>query len=410
MKIAFFVDRFPLVSETFVLAQVAGMIRRGHDVTIFANKIVDQGVRHPVLKRYELMDKTVVRPIVQKNWLRRLGQGIQALAAAASNGRIGSALTTLNGFRLGRTAFGMILLVRASVHFDHEDFDVLHCQFGQLGIEVADLRRCGVLKGSLITSFRGADATRIASQQPERFRTLFATGDRFLAVSFSIKDQLIELGCPEDKIDVLRSGIDLSKFSYRKPRKLHSPVRLVTIGRLAPTKGQEYALDAVRKLIDSGFSVEYRIVGDGTRLKILAEYVARLGLESVVKFDGAVNSDEVVQILRGADILIAPSIVAPTGQTEGVPNVIKEAMASGVPAIGANVGGVAELIDHGTTGFLVPQKNPDAIADCVRTIITQQDEMPEILSRARQSIEREYDLRRLNTELENAYLRAGNLC
>jgi colanic acid/amylovoran biosynthesis glycosyltransferase len=407
VKIAYFVDGFPLVSETFVLAQIAGMIRCGHDVTIFANKVVDPGVRHPVLEKYKLMDKVVIRPTVRRNWLRRLGQGVRTLVAAAAAGHLATALATVNMFRLGTAALGMNLLIRASAHFGHEDFDVLHCQFGQLGVEVADLRRCGVLKGTLITSFRGADATRAASKKPERFQTLFATGDQFLAVSVSIRDLLVDLGCPAKKIAVLRSGVDLSKFSYREPRQLNAPVRLVTIGRLGPTKGHEYALDAVRDLIDSGLSVEYRIVGDGKRLNELSEYAAERDLDSVVTFDGAVNSDAVVQILRDTDVLIAPSIVAPTGQTEGVPNVLKEAMASGVPVVGTMVGGVAELIDHGRNGFLVPQKDAGAIADCIRTIIAHQDEMPQMLSRARQSIEQDYDLGRLNRDLEDVYVREG---
>ena len=409
MRIGYFVDSFPLVSETFVLAQVVGMIERGHEVTIFANKIVDQGVTHPVLERHNLMDKVIVRPTVPTNRLKRLRKGISALAAAAAAGRIGSALATLNIFRFGIGALGMNLLIRAGAHFRHGKFDVLHCQFGQLGIEVADLRRCGVLKGALTTSFRGADATRVASKKPERFQILFAMGDRFLAVSASIRDLLLEFGCPAEKIAILRSGIDLSKFSFRGPRELNSPIRLVTIGRLGPTKGHEYALDAVRTLVDSGLSVEYRIVGDGKRLKELSKYAAERGLDRVVTFDGAVNSDAVVQILRDTDVLIAPSVVAPTGQTEGVPNVLKEAMASGVPVIGTKVGGVAELIDHGRNGFLVPQKDAGAIADCIRNIIEHPDEMPQMLSRARESIERDYDLARLNRDLEDVYTTASRV-
>jgi colanic acid/amylovoran biosynthesis glycosyltransferase len=141
----------------------------------------------------------------------------------------------------------------------------------------------------------------------------------------------------------------------------------------------------------------------------LSEYAAERDLDSVVTFDGAVNSDAIVQILRDTDVLIAPSIVAPTGQTEGVPNVLKEAMASGVPVIGTKVGGVAELIDHGRNGFLVPQKDGDAIADCIRTIIAHQDEMPQMLSRARKSIEQDYDLGRLNRDLEDVYVREGGV-
>lgn len=409
MRIAYFVDGFPLVSETFVLAQVVGMIQHGHEVTIFANNIVDQGVRHPVLERHNLMDKVIVRPTVPTNRLKRLRKGISALVTAAAAGRIGAALATLNVFRFGIGALGMHLLIRAGAHFRHEDFDVLHCQFGQLGIEVARLRSCGVLNGNLVTSFRGADATIKAYETSNKFQNLFATGERFLAVSNSIRDRLLELGCPAAKIEILRSGVDLSAFNYRGQIKPHSPVRLVTIGRLGPTKGHEYALNAVRELVDEGYAINYRIIGNGPRRQDLVERAAELGLGEVVSFEQAVGANEIVETLREADILIAPSIVASCGQTEGIPNVIKEAMASGVPAIGTNVGGVAELIEHGTNGFLVPQKDAKAIADCVRTILAQQDEMPKILAQARESIERDYNLAQLNNDLEDVYVTAGRV-
>lgn len=410
MKIAFFVDKFPLVSETFVLTQVAGMIRRGHDVTIFANQIVKPDAMHPIIEQYQLMSKVVVRPVVRRQWSRRAVQALSALVSAVGAGRALPALATLNVFRRGRTALGMHLLVRANAHFHDYRFDVLHCQFGELGIEIAALKDCGVLEGRLITSFRGADATTDSHRRLTVYKELFRTGDCFLAVSGSIREKLLELGCPADKIRILRSGVDLSAFDYRGPRGLHTPVRLVSIGRLAPTKGIEYALDAIRRLLDEGVVLEYRIAGNGPRRQELEDKAAQLGLESVVEFEGAVDRDRVVQILRDSDILIAPSVVAENGQTEGVPNVLKEAMACGVPAIGTRVGGVAELIEHGTNGFLVPQKDADAIADCIRTILDQQDLLPEVLSRARESIERDYDLQRLNADLENVYQCAGGPC
>jgi colanic acid/amylovoran biosynthesis glycosyltransferase len=157
-------------------------------------------------------------------------------------------------------------------------------------------------------------------------------------------------------------------------------------------------------------ALEYRIAGDGPRRQELEDRAAQLGLGPVVEFEGAVDRDRVVQILRDSDILIAPSVVADSGQTEGVPNVLKEAMACGVPAIGTRVGGVAELIEHGTNGFLVPQKDAAAIADCIRAILDQQDSLPGVLGRARAAIEKEYDLQRLNADLESVYEGARSPC
>ena len=258
-----------------------------------------------------------------------------------------------------------------------------------------------------MTSFRGADATITEYEARNKFDNLFAAGDRFLAVSDSIRARLLELGCPADKIEILRSGVDLDAFKFREPRGLHAPIRLLTIGRLAPTKGIEYSLDAVRMLVDEGYSLEYRIVGDGPRRSELTEYVAKLGLESTVTFAGAVSADAIVEILRESDVIIAPSIVAASGQTEGVPNVLKEAMAIGVPAIGTKVGGVAELLEHGINGFIVPQKSAEAIADCVRQIVSNQEDMPRMLAAARKTIEQDYDLARLNSDLEKLYVNAS---
>lgn len=408
MKIAFFVDRFPLVSETFVLAQVAGMIERGHDVTIFANKVVDPGVRHPAIDKYDLLDRTIERPFVSRGIASRLKQGIPALVARMAAGQPGTALGLLNVFRLGRSGLGMNLLIRADVHLRDSHFDVLHCQFGQLGIEVAQLRESGALQGVLVTSFRGTDAMKFATNNPGRFRHLFKAGDQFLAVSAAVRDRLLEIGCPAGKIEIHRSGVDLSVFGYREPGQLHSPVRLVTIGRLSPNKGVEYALEAVYKLLDAGHSVEYRIVGAGPSRESLAESVHRLNVDSAVRFEGAVGSDKIVEILADADILVTPSITGPHGEQEGLPNALKEAMASGVPVIGTSIGGIPELIEHGVNGFLVPERNADRIAECVRTIIEDRDKMPGILTRARKSIESQFDLQRLNTDLEQAYVQAGS--
>lgn len=408
MKIAFFVDRFPLVSETFVLAQIVGMIRRGHDVTIFANKVLDPAVRHPAIDRYDLLDKTIERPFVSRGIANRLRQGIPALAARMAAGQSGTALRLLNVFRLGRSGLGMNLLIRADAHLGNSKFDVLHSQFGQLGIEVAQLRESGALQGVLVTSFRGTDAMKFASNNPGQFRHLFKAGDRFLAVSVAVRDRLVEIGCPAGKIEIHRSGVDLSAFGYREPGQLHSPIRLVTIGRLSPNKGVEYALEAVYKLLRVGHSIDYRIVGDGPSRQSLTSCVARLGVEATVKFDGAVTADRVAEILGDADVLIAPSITGPHGEQEGLPNSLKEAMACGVLVIGTSIGGIPELIDHGINGFLVPERNADRIADCVKTIIEDRDKMPVIVARARESIESRFDLNRLNADLEQAYIQAGS--
>jgi colanic acid/amylovoran biosynthesis glycosyltransferase len=127
-----------------------------------------------------------------------------------------------------------------------------------------------------------------------------------------------------------------------------------------------------------------------------------------VTFEGAVGADWVVEILADADILVTPSITGPHGEQEGLPNALKEAMASGVPVIGTSIGGIPELIEHAVNGFLVPERDADRIAECIKTIIEDRDNMPGIVTRAREAIESQFDLRRLNEDLEQAYIQAGS--
>jgi colanic acid/amylovoran biosynthesis glycosyltransferase len=129
-----------------------------------------------------------------------------------------------------------------------------------------------------------------------------------------------------------------------------------------------------------------------------------------VSFEGAVSADKVAEVLASADILITPSVTGPSGEQEGLPNALKEAMASGVPAIGTSIGGIPELIEHGVNGFLVPERDAESIASCVKSIIEDWDAIPDIVAQARQAIETNYDLEQLNAELEQAYVQAGRAC
>jgi len=184
---------------------------------------------------------------------------------------------------------------------------------------------------------------------------------------------------------------------------MRNPVRLLSVGRLAPNKGLEYSLRAVRLLLDEGFDVNYQLLGRGPCEQQLRELVASIGIEACVRFAGELRSSRVAEMLHDSHILITPSITGPHGEQEGLPNTIKEAMAVGVPTIATNTGGIPELIDHGVTGYLVAERSPQAIANCVTTIVEKWPEQEGLVAAARSKIELEYDLQYVNEVLENIY-------
>jgi colanic acid/amylovoran biosynthesis glycosyltransferase len=403
MKIAYFVDSFPMISETFVISQITGMIDRGHEVRIFSNRLVRQNIQHKSIEQYGLLDKTVVVPQVPRNPLKRLVPALKGLLGAMKRRRLGAAVKALSIVRFGRRSLGLSLFIRATGNYEPVAFDVIHCQFGHLGVMVQELRECGAISGSLVTSFRGADVMRYASSEPERFSGLFASGEQFLAVSSIIKDRLAELGCPADRTQVLRSGIDLGRFKQRQLRNPGDVVRLISVGRLAPNKGVEVALEAVKILGNAGKNVHFRVLGAGPCESSLHEQVRELGIEAAVTFEGAVDSDRVIEALNESEILLAPTTSGLHGDQEGLPNCLKEAMAIGVVAVGSEMGSIPELITDGENGFLVEQRDAPALAEAVEKIIENWGGMAQVVAEARRTVESEYDIEQLNDVLERTY-------
>lgn len=407
MKIAYVLEKFPLVSETFILAQLTGMIDRGHDITIFARAAENMDVRHPAVDEYRLLDRTVFLRNIPRRFYKRIWPAIKVMADAALAGRAGTALRTLNFVKFGRRALSLNLLLGAAPFFSRGNFDIVHCQFGHLGVDIPEFRHARVLHGAIVTSFRGTDAAKNATRNPERFESLFAAGDSFLAVSEYIQDKLIAAGCPPEKIQVLRSGIDASRFAFRGHKPLHSPVRVLSVGRLAPNKGVEYALQAIAELAAAGVPVAYRILGNGPSIGALTDLAQSLGLKEYVEFCGSVNSDRVVEMLNDADILVLPSITGPHGEQEGLPNSLKEAMSIGVPVIATNIGGIPELVEDGRTGRLVAEKDPRAITKALQAMIANWESVADITAAARAKVELEFDSRLLNDRLEQVYKAAA---
>ena len=403
MKIAYFVDSFPMISETFVLAQITGMIDRGHDVWIFSNRLVRQKIQHKSIEQYGLLEKTVVVPQVPGNPLARLVPALKGLFSAMRRHRLGAAVKALNIMRFGRRSLGLSLFIRATGNYEPVDFDVIHCQFGHLGVMVQELRDCGAISGSLVTSFRGADVMRYASSEPERFSDLFSSGDQFLAVSNIIRDRLAVLGCPADRTQVLRSGIDLGRFKLREPREPGDVVRLISVGRLAPNKGVEVALEAVRILGNAGRDIHLRVLGAGPCESSLHKQARELEIETAVTFEGAVNSDRVIEALNESDILLAPTTSGLHGDQEGLPNCLKEAMAIGVVAVGSEMGSIPELITDRKNGFLVEQRDAPALAMAIEKIMESWGGMAQVIAKARRTVESEYDIEQLNDLLESIY-------
>jgi colanic acid/amylovoran biosynthesis glycosyltransferase len=358
---------------------------------------------HAEVKQYHLPDRTYYWPQMSHNPLVRIVKGFKLLSDNFSKNPA-ILLRSLNVFRYGKQAAFLQLLYKATLLLDKQPYDIIHCQFGPIGLMAKALRDIGVLKGKLIVSFRGFDISRSLEKQGDHYYDyLFDSADLFLPVSENIKHKLVELGCVGSKIVVHPSGIDCSKFSLNPRPHSNGKIRIITIARLVEKKGVEYSIRAVAKLVGAEQDIQYVIVGDGPLRNDLESLIQELDVHNYVKLLGWKKHEDVEQILANADILLAPSVTAKSGDQEGIPNVIKEAMAMGLPVVSTRHSGIPELVQDGISGFLVPERDVDGLMKKLSYLIEHREIWSEMGKAGRKYVEENYDINKLNDRLVELY-------
>jgi colanic acid/amylovoran biosynthesis glycosyltransferase len=401
MRVAFLVIAFPTLSETFILDQITGLIDLGCEVEIFAAQPETASSVHPEVGEYGLLKLRHV-PAMPESFLRRPFQAIR-LAASRKCGVGQPHLRSLNVFRYGPPAASLRLFFETTAFANRPHFDVIHCHFGPNGVRGLNLRDVGAIAGKkLVTSFYGYDVSEFPRQRRRNpYTKLFARGDLFLALSRDMKQKLIQLGCPPARIVVHPLGVNPALFPPQPEWQPARPVRILTIGRMVPKKGMECALKAVAAL--GGSNIEYLIIGDGPLRAQLEELARKLGIMNVVRFAGWETRPEVVRALSQADILLAPSVTSESGDQEGTPVVIMEALACGVPVVSTLHAGIPEVVDNGVTGFLVPERQPQALAVALERLVRDPELRASMGARGRAAMRNRHDIRTLNENLLEIY-------
>jgi colanic acid/amylovoran biosynthesis glycosyltransferase len=409
MKIAFFLNRFPMLSQTFVLNQITGLTDRGHDVDIYAIRPENDTKMHADVTKYNLLNRTHYFRDIPSNKLLRYVTVVSLLIK--NYYRKPTSLLKFLRFS-GYRKISVVKILCAIDAFPAKGvYDIIQCHFGPNGILAVILRNIGVIEGKIVTAFHGYDiSSYIKKNGDDVYKNLFGEGDIFLPISERWKNTLIEMGCDERKIFVHRMGIDTSKFLF-SPRNHNGKVRLLTICRLVEKKGVRYAVQAVAKVIRRYPNLEYKIAGDGPLKIQLENLIKELNIQDNVKILGWKNQEEIVDLLKDTDILIAPSITGTDGEQEGIPVALMEALAQGLPVLSTQHSGIPELIQDGESGFLVREGDVDALAGRLEFFLVH----PEIWSKmgraGREHVEKYYNIDTLNDRLAGLYqeLLAGKL-
>lgn len=196
---------------------------------------------------------------------------------------------------------------------------------------------------------------------------------------------------PLDKLHIVRCGIDVERFSYRQHHQLQSPLNILCVASLREVKGHQFLLSAIAELKQRGIDVRLDLVGDGPKQAELVAQTNQLQITEQVRFLGAKTTDEVSNLLNQADVFALASFQTKSGNREGIPVVLMEAMASGVTVVASNVSGIPELVTDNQTGLLSEPQSATAIADNIQQLINSPTLANELSQNARQFIEQEFE-------------------
>lgn len=179
-------------------------------------------------------------------------------------------------------------------------------------------------------------------------------------------------GIDPDTIRLVYNGISLAARQDAAVA-MRPSFRLLAVGRFVGKKGFEYLIQACGLLREQGVEVELTLAGAGPKGPALKRLTAELGLEDAVRFPGFVPHDEVARLYLDSDLFVMPSVIDSSGDRDGIPNVIMEALAHRLPVVATDVSGIAEVVEHGVTGLLAPQRDAGALARAVRSMVSDRE-------------------------------------
>ncbi|MEJ6009739.1 glycosyltransferase [Novosphingobium aquae] len=285
---------------------------------------------------------------------------------------------------------------------------LIHAHFATDGLRALTLAR--KLQVPLITSLRGYDIYRSrralfgSGRLSWMFYALFQRrlidrGDLFLAVSDALRRKAIECGFPADRTVTHYNGVDLDRF---RPSGERDHATILHVARLVEKKGTALLMQALATLGDRhGACLE--IVGDGPLRKGLEHLAGRLGIVDRVRFYGALPQEAVIELMQRATLLAAPSRAARDGDSEGLPNVVVEAMATGLPVVATDHGGIGEALIDQRTGFVVGENDAGQLASRIGDLLDSRDLGTRMGLAARQVASEKFDFSRQMAKLESYY-------
>ena len=363
MRIALAITEFPSASQTFVLDHAVGLIERGHALSLHPLKVGKPAAAHADIERLSLMQQLRPAPpalpakpsarwkvLLHPAWHAVLRHPVLAARFLLDRG----------GHRLER--------LRRCLSFWDEaaSLDLVHAHSGYNGLRLLPLYESGHLSAPLVVTFHGHDVHAfLRGRSLDFYAPLFARAAALVVCSAFMRERLLALGAPAEKLHLIPNGIDLAQISFQpRDARHHGTLQLLTIGRLVPFKGTRHLLAALALPALRDLDLKLHIVGDGPLKAALLAQAEAAGLGAKVVFHGACPRENVLALMGECDLYVAPAIVDAEGNTETQGVALIEAMASGLPVMASAVGGIAETLGDAALALLAPAE-PQALAAAI---------------------------------------------
>jgi glycosyltransferase involved in cell wall biosynthesis len=289
---------------------------------------------------------------------------------------------------------------------NRERAQLLHIFFGHIAVHLLPLIR--TWPKQRVVSFHGADVLVDMEKPAYRKATqeMLDAVTRVFVRSSSLQRALAELGCDENKIDIVRTGIPLQEFPFREREfPTNGKWRFLQASRLVQKKGIATTLHAFTAFLNNYPEATLTIAGEGPMLAELKELTRKLKIADRVELPGFVSQEKLRELYYASHIFLHPSETGSDGNQEGIPNSMLEAMATGLPVFATDHGGIPEAIENGVSGILVPERNYDALSRALLDSVNDLNLLARLARNGSNVVAEKFDQRNQIRRLEEIYLR-----
>ncbi len=389
MNILYVVNRFPKLSESFVINEIYELERRGHHVAVFSLRKPEIDMQHEEVKNLNVtvgyLPDPGVRSLLQTPGRWCFDERIlrHMLHSSSPVHHAGSAYITGHLLRF--------------VRFLQFDIDHIHGHFLNWPKLAADYV-ASYLEVPWTTT---AHAYGLYSSPNERLlRLLSDKMDRVVTISEYNRRYLTEEIGTSSPVDVAHMGIDPSKF---EPSGSVVSNRILTVARFEEKKGISDGIEAIGRIREEVPDLEYHIIGSGKQEDLIRDRIKALGLENTVSILGHVSDERLIRELDEAEVFLLPCVIASNGDRDGIPVALMEAMAMETVPVSTTVSGIPELIDHETNGLLVNPGDVEGLAEMLLSYFDEESGVEVSQSAARQRVLESFNIGKCADELVSVF-------